>query len=544
MKTNKRFLSSTIFGVLVATLAVGCSTKDDRDVSMYRFSAPTPKNGSGDDGKTSTTREVPTIDQQKAELEKKAAEKAAAEKAAADKLAQSGKSDNSVSSEQKTAQAGADTKPAATSNSTTSTTTTTKAEDKQSQTGDAMAVTTKDDGAATDASQAKASDKVETPPSMKSCAETQNTPEKVAARKQAALKQRADDDAAEAQKILADRAENEKNRLAGIEAKKTADASKVTKAKDSDEIKNKPSMKLSFKNLKGLIEISDTNSVVFKSKVVDGVEAEKTLEAGNEAHFCRIEGAYLFHPDDYLELAAGSDKFLINKENDIYDTRLEFKNSNGTLTFICNHASRGFYIQDFAENFMSYINLVAATTVVDGKKFVNATTEDRFLNAIQIQDVEKMKKIILVDGNEGFAMNNGEVKSADLLANQIAAGKEQMACMVADKAGDFDTKKVYFRVENGIAADTPKEIPTATVYSIFRADEKNYFTLSCIVQKSTPGSEIFKVAKNILKFGALERNEYNKQYQKMIDLHEGLKPKVADDDSEYMVSEEDCEATK
>lgn len=97
MKINKRFLSSALLGVLIATLAAGCAPKkDDRDLSTDQLTAPKSSEPAAS-GSKSTTSDVPSIDQQAAELEKKAA----ADQAAIEKSSQGKKSGEVVLSEQK-----------------------------------------------------------------------------------------------------------------------------------------------------------------------------------------------------------------------------------------------------------------------------------------------------------------------------------------------------------------------------------------------------------------------------------------------------------
>lgn len=372
------------------------------------------------------------------------------------------------------------------------------------------------------------------------CMKRMNTKEKIVKRKEAYEKQMQASTDSEYNKILEQRKGFEKLRAERIQAKAKSNG-QVAKAADSDEIKSKPSLKISFKNFKLLLALSDTDNVLFNSKVVDAKTAEAKLEKGNEGHFCRVEGAYAFNAEDSLEVTDGTDKFLVNKDKDIYDTRLDFTNKNGKLTFVCNHAGQGFFVQDFAGNFKDYLEVKANTTVMTDKDFVNPYEEDRRLEAIQLLDTAKLEKIVLTEKTtEGMALSKGEVVSADKISTEIAAGNEKIGCMINDKQGEFDKKKVYIRVDKGIAQETPANIPYISVYAIYRADKDSSFVLTCMVDKRTSWSALFNTAKNVIKFGALDRVDFNKKSAEVIRIHEGLQKPIAVDLSNFEVNEVDC----
>ncbi|MFZ3228738.1 MAG: hypothetical protein WA160_00940 [Pseudobdellovibrio sp.] len=357
-----------------------------------------------------------------------------------------------------------------------------------------------------------------------SCIAGLNTPEKTAKRKADYLaKEAADfkkDEQERAQKIISDK----KTRVERIQKKQEMKTKQIAKSDDTEKIKISQKGKISFKNLKGLIDFSDTNLVLFHSKVMPEAQAIAELKKGNEDSFCRVEGAYAFNAEDYLNLLSISETRLISKEFDIYETRYEFINSNGTMSLVCSHASTELSGVAIFINFMDYLNFYNGKgAVLETKNYLNSKTEERMLNVVQISDLEKMKKIIAAEDVENFALLNGQLSSLEQAYNLVAAGNEQQACVVAEKAGEMDTNKIYYRVDIN-AIKSPDDIPTGTINITYKANNENYFKLSCLVQKTTQTEELFKVAKGVLKFGAVGRLDYKMNMKRMEDIEDKLQP--------------------
>ncbi len=247
---------------------------------------------------------------------------------------------------------------------------------------------------------------------------------------------------------------------------------------------------------------------------------------GNEDNYCKVSTQDKFSKSDYLKLDQSEIK-LLNAEFDVYETTLIFKNRNGSIKFICTHTTSNFYVEDFYKNLQLFVQITNLNgEIFNLKDFVNPRLEKRMLNAIKIINVENLEKIVLdPQQKEGFGISHGEVESIDKLSNLVAGGKEKTACMVAERSGEFDKSKIYIRVEKGIAGDTPKNVPTATLYSIYRADEKNYFIVTCLMEKTAPWSNLMEATKGTIQFEALQRLDYNKKYDEIFKIHQQLKSK-------------------
>jgi hypothetical protein len=158
--------------------------------------------------------------------------------------------------------------------------------------------------------------------------------------------------------------------------------------------------------------------------------------------------------------------------------------------------------------------------VLDVKNFVNPRTERRKINAIKLKDIEKLKQIVLSEETkEGMGIASGVVDSSDKLINFVAAGEKQATCVITAQLGEFKTDRVYIRVDKGILVDTPKDIPSATMYSVYRADKEHAFELSCFMRKSAEWNVLFETMKGVFEFGVLDRPTYNKTFDEIKALH-------------------------
>ena len=304
-----------------------------------------------------------------------------------------------------------------------------------------------------------------------------------------------------------------------------AKASALKIAADSDEIKNLDNAKVSFKDISPLVELSlDQNKVMFKGQIMDIKKALALVTNGNEEVFCGVTGAEKIHPKDYLKVVDGSSG-QIDKTNDIYKTSIVFENKNGKLSFNCTHATSHFYLEDLRTDFDKYITFVNFDNSTENEaNYINPQTEDRLLHAIQIMDLAAFKKVTLDEiATEGFTLMNGKAVSVEQALNSVKAGNEQMACMIVNPTGPIDSHKIFLQVDQGISEETPREIPTASVYQIYRADKETSFIVNCVQQKKALVGEFFKMAKGVFKFGLLERKEYNQRTKELKQIQESLK---------------------
>lgn len=294
-----------------------------------------------------------------------------------------------------------------------------------------------------------------------------------------------------------------------------------TKAQNSDEIRKQEIVKLSFQDLSGLQTIEKKEGfVLYKSQMLDQKSALQKLLQANEEHFCTVKGSEQFHSDDYLRIETGDNKAL-DEKNGIYQTTLTFENSNGQLSLVCTHTTSSLFLEDVRINFKNYIKFVDFEGRTENPPdYVNPRTEDRLLKAVQIQDLEKFKKIVVqANAKENFAMTKGEIKGIEVSINAVQAQKESMTCYVHEVLGSLDTQKIFVQVETGIGEDTPSEIPTAGIYHMYLADPDNGFILYCMQAKKAPLKELFSAMKGVFKFGVLERKEYRKKREELVRIH-------------------------
>lgn len=313
----------------------------------------------------------------------------------------------------------------------------------------------------------------------------------------------------------------------GKDGKKGAATTPKEKAKDSDEIKAATVYKISFVDLPGLVNLSGkADTVVHRQKISSEAVLSQKIKTMNEESFCKILIKGTFHSEDFLKL---EDHELreIDKENDVFQTLLKFKNANGEIQFTCTHTTPNFYIEEFYQNMQPWLDMYdIETNKVNLVGYVNPRTENRMLNAIKISDVEKLEKIIIQeDRKQLFAMEDGQIKDMDEASALVANGDGKMSCAILYVVGQLSRDKVFIRVEKGVAEETPAHVSTATIYAIYRADAENLFALTCLVKKTTSWSELMNTGKNILQFGVLERPAYNKKYDEVLEIHKELKEK-------------------
>ncbi|MBC7466491.1 MAG: hypothetical protein H7256_10910, partial [Bdellovibrio sp.] len=191
------------------------------------------------------------------------------------------------------------------------------------------------------------------------------------------------------------------------------------------------------------------------------------------------------------------------KSFDIYEDRLEFVNANGNLSLICTHTTVGLFLEEVAKNLAAYITITTDNVAINASKFVNSLTQERMLNAVQILDESKMNQITM---------------SAN--PNDVLTTENKSICKVTQKTGQYDLNKTYFKVATGPlvkSADGQTRIES----SVYQADKNNYFTMACQFSAEVNSeNEIMSAAKDIIKFGALDRIQYNEKYKEALDQRE------------------------
>ncbi len=303
----------------------------------------------------------------------------------------------------------------------------------------------------------------------------------------------------------------------------------VTLAADSDEIKNTAAVKISFADLNGLLEISQMkNSAIHRQMEFQSQDSEiiAQLKKMNEENMCRVHINGKFHEKDYL-LLANHERNPIDKAEDIYKSELTFKNANGEIRFTCLHTTPNFFVEDFYINLQKWITVYnMEETPLNIKDYVSPRTENRLLNAIKIANLEKFEKIIMSDDRkELYSLFNGDVVDMDAASGEVANKDGLMSCSVPYVVGTLSKDQVFIRVEKGIAEETPAEMKTGTIFAIYRADAENFFAITCLSKKTSTWLDFMKIAKGIISFGVMERPEYSKKYDEVIEIHKEFKAK-------------------
>lgn len=298
------------------------------------------------------------------------------------------------------------------------------------------------------------------------------------------------------------------------------------KSEDSDSIKESADIiKLKIKGFDELEkQFKEKSKVLFQKSFTDETTALGQLKTANEDLFCRADELGVFSVDDYFKL----DDISSTKKDDqfdIYESKIIFKNSKGPLTFICTHTTPNLFVESFANLFNEYIDVWGPSNqVLADSKFENPKTLKRKLNAIKIKNLDNlMKASSTEDKGPSYFFFDGQIKDADQTLTLIKMGQSKMGCFMIDHSEKLATDKTYISVRRGLyGGDTPKNIPSASLYMIYRADEVNYFVLVCEVNKSVEWFELMPTMEGTLQFGALERLQYNQVYDEVMAIQERI----------------------
>lgn len=290
----------------------------------------------------------------------------------------------------------------------------------------------------------------------------------------------------------------------------------------SSDVAEPAALNLRLQNISAILKLAENDQwVLYQGKRLQKVSAKDFFADKNEEHFCSVQANGNLKDNEPLKLVDNALK-QTDVEADLYQTQLEFKNSSGKLIFACDHTTNNFFAEDFAINFKDFFQVLD----FEGKPLkleghVNPRTERRQLNAVKLKNIEILEKIVLDEkSKEAFGLSEGGVDSLDKLSNLVAGGTKSMTCVVAEKQGEFLKDTVYIRVDKGVAQDTPREIPTATMYATYRADANHYFIVTCLMKKSDPWGVMMKATDSAFEFGVLDRTSYNKKFDEIKALHQ------------------------
>lgn len=285
-----------------------------------------------------------------------------------------------------------------------------------------------------------------------------------------------------------------------------------------DEVKAVLKIKVLNKEfMSGLIH--NNNQVLYKSQLTDLNDALINLKKGNEDSFCSISGDILF-TDQQMISVISLDQKVIDKEFDIFETKITLKSQNKTGYLNCTHTTNNFYLEQFAINFSKYLEVYNAEVKLETASFVHPRLLNRKLNTAQIKNLKMFQEASAKKDRR--ALVSGRLVSELEALELIKSGKERTTCVISEASKDLDVSKVYLRVDKIMGPDNYEEvIEQRTVY---RADKDNYFVFQCIMTKTTSvWYDIMKVADGVLEFGMLDRNEYNKKYDEIKAMNDELK---------------------
>jgi hypothetical protein len=308
----------------------------------------------------------------------------------------------------------------------------------------------------------------------------------------------------------------------------TAQAStpQTQKSSDSDQIRESSEIiKLKIKKMSLLTShFNKKTTVLFQKRFTTESLALDQLKSSNEELFCRADDLSKFSTDDYFKL----DEIESSKKDDqfdIYETKIVFRNANGALVFACTHTTPQLFVESFANLFEEFIDVWDPNNkMMANPNFENPKTLKRKLNAVKIKNLENLMKASSEE-NQGpsFFFHEGQIKDADQTLTLIKMGQSKMGCFMIDHSEKLDTEKTYISVRRGLyGGETPKNIPSATLFMIYRADEANYFVLVCEVNKSSEWFELIPTMEGTLQFGSLDRLNYNKVYDEVIAVQDRI----------------------
>jgi hypothetical protein len=298
---------------------------------------------------------------------------------------------------------------------------------------------------------------------------------------------------------------------------------KNSKAKDSDENKTKDLIKVSFVDLKTLSEIGlDSKAAIYKGKKISQEEGMKLLLHGDEEQFCQVTGSETMNSDDYLLMFDGDSK-LIDKDNNIYNSKMLFKNTNGTLTLSCFHTSSHFFMEEIRITMKGLLTLHYIDKSSENPSFYeNPETQNRRLQAIQIKNMDLFNKVTVYEANtEDFALKDETIVPIEKAFNEIAAGeKGQIACYVSFRDGDIKLNTTYVGFAEHVDLGADRRFPVSKDFH-YRSGKDSYFILTCrtTANFSWDSGDIFKLGKEVFQFGLLHKKELYAKQDEMVNFH-------------------------
>ncbi len=265
--------------------------------------------------------------------------------------------------------------------------------------------------------------------------------------------------------------------------------------------------------------LNQSQKVVFKSKIIDVEQAMKDLKKGNEDSFCSLAGDIAFSEQKMIAVI-GVDKKLLDKDSDIFETAISLMSQNHKAILKCTHTTNNFYIEQFAINMNQYFEVWSDAKKMETANFKNPRTLNRTLNAVKIINLKVLQAASLSEDRK--ALVSGKLVSEEQSLDLIRNGKERTACIVSEVSKNLDTSKVYIRVDKLMGPD--KYTDVIEQHTIYRADKDNYFVFQCMMTKKTSEwYDLVQVAQGVLKFGVLNRLEYNKLYDEVKAINDKVK---------------------
>jgi hypothetical protein len=303
-------------------------------------------------------------------------------------------------------------------------------------------------------------------------------------------------------------------------------------ASDSNDIKNKKGiMKISFKDLAGLVKLSqDQSNVLLNGKLIPYQEGMKHVQEGNEESFCQVKGAEKFHKDDFLKLTDLSIN-QIDKNEDINQGSFTYSNANGNLIMTCTLLTEHLFFEDVRTNFSQYLTMYDGQDRTENDKdYINPLTEDRELKAIQILDLDAFTKIYAGSKNEEYYsfMHGKPVKMGPAFLD-VDAGKEPITCSVSNTFGKMTMDKIFMRISRECSRDKLRtDLKGGTCADFYQADGETAFILNCEIGFKAPVDAFRDMGQNLFKFGVLDRKAYKQKAEELVQIRKDLKEPLGD----------------
>ena len=277
----------------------------------------------------------------------------------------------------------------------------------------------------------------------------------------------------------------------------------------SEAIKREAFAKISFENLEDLVaQMKNPDAVVYRGKVVSEKFMAEKIKTLNEESYCKVSFKGDVRKSDFFRLDIESlSSTPVDTAHVVNIFKANYKNTAGEVLLTCTHTTSNFFMQAAQLDFAKWITFYEfAGNKIETAGYKNPLTEERKIDAVKIQDMEKFKKAVNDDSaKDSFALLKGEIIDMAEGYSAVATQKDTQSCIINEVAGTATKDLVYIRVAKGILEPTPQENPNANMYVTYRADAENFFIMSCYMAKTERWTKLMDTTKGVLQFGAMDR---------------------------------------